>query len=253
MSDMLFYEKISFLNYSEYKQRSIVLLDDCSFASGTGSIPLNGIEFLEAAKEFPIVFFKNSEGGYIPAVLLGVKADQNNIVSSEGKWQAHFVPAYVRRYPFLSMVGENEDSLNICIDENYPGLDAEEGELIFQEEGVPGPVLKEAMAFMQEYHFQMTHTTDFCRRLSEHGLLQETALTARLVIQGETKTFSVNGIHIINEEKLLALEQEKVMDYFHKGEMAWIYCHLISLSNLSRVLRSFPPEDLQQGKVENTK
>ena len=62
MSDMLFYDKISFLNYSEYKDRSIVLLDDCSFASGTGSIPLNGIEFLEAAKEFPIVFFKNSEG-----------------------------------------------------------------------------------------------------------------------------------------------------------------------------------------------
>jgi SapC len=245
MSNMLFYEKIAFLNFSEFKQRKFTRLNDFSFASTTGSIPLLGIEFVEAAKEFPIVFFKNSEGEYIPAVLLGVRQEQNYIVSPEGKWQAHFIPSYVHRYPFLSMVGEKEDSLNICIDETYPGLDAEEGELLFQEDGTPGPALEEAMKLMQAHHFQMTHTTDFCRRLSEHDLLEERQLTAQLVMQGESKTFKVSGIHIINEEKLLGLDQEKVMDYFRKGEMAWICCHLISLNNLSRVLKSFPPQASQ--------
>ncbi len=242
MSDMLFYQTLSFLNYSEYKDRSFTRLDDFSFASATGSIPILGIEFVAATKEFPIVFFQNREGDYIPAILLGVEEERNHIVSSDGEWQAYFVPAYVHRYPFLSMAGEKEDSVNICIDETYPGLDAEGGEPLFQKDGAPGAVLSEAMKLMQEYHFQMTHTTDFCRRLSEHGLLQPKELTAQIVIEGEPKTFTVSGTHSINEKKLLALDQEKVMDYFHKGEMAWIYCHLISLNNLSRVLESFPPE-----------
>ncbi|MCF8057296.1 MAG: SapC family protein [Desulfocapsa sp.] len=243
MSNMLLYKKIAFLNYSEFKQSTFTRLDDFSFASATGSIPLMGIEFVEAAKEFPIVFFKNEEGEYIPAVLLGVEEDRNHIVSPEGEWQAFFVPAYLHRYPFLSMVGENEDSLKICIDETYPGLDAEKGEPLFQEDGTPGPVLSEAMKLMQAYHFQMEHTTDFCRRLAEHDLLEPKELTAQLVVQGEPTSYKVSGVHIINEKKLLALDQEKVMDYFRKGEMAWIYCHLISLNNLSRVIDSFPAEN----------
>jgi len=240
---MLLYNDISFLNYSEFKDRTLVRIDDFSFASATGSVPLIGIEFVEAAKEFPVVFFKNSAGEYIPAVLLGTEEKRNYVVSKEGEWQAWFVPAYIHRYPFLSLAGEKEDSLKICIDGTYSGLDAEGGEPLFQEGGKPGLVLERAMKLMQKYHFQMTHTVDFCQRLSDHGLLQEKELHGQYIREGEPETFTVAGTYSINEEKLLALDQEKVMDYFIKGEMAWIYSHLISLTNLSRVVDAFPPED----------
>ena len=57
MTSLVFYTKPVGLNTSEHKDLKIVPRpDDFSFATKTNSVILAGVEFTEAAKEFPIVF-----------------------------------------------------------------------------------------------------------------------------------------------------------------------------------------------------
>jgi hypothetical protein len=36
-----------------------------------------------------------------PIAILGLKTDQNSYLDSEGRWKARYLPAFVRRYPFV--------------------------------------------------------------------------------------------------------------------------------------------------------
>src|ERR1700761_1533796 len=72
------------------------------FAEGTNAIPLLVDEFPMAAAYYPIVF---ADGPLpIPAAVVGLKNDQNLYIDANGRWIAgSYLPAYVRRYPFILM------------------------------------------------------------------------------------------------------------------------------------------------------
>jgi hypothetical protein len=40
----------------------------------------------------------------------------------------------------------------------------------------------------------------------------------------------------VDEKKLLALDDAVALEFFKSGELAWIYCHLISLGCLSTMV-----------------
>jgi len=44
---------------------------------------------------------------------------------------------------------------------------------------------------------------------------------------------SLTGLLIVDEKKLLALDDDKALALFKSGELAWVYCHLMSMGNLS--------------------
>lgn len=59
-------------------------------------------EFFKAAKSQPIVFAKNESGKYFASTLLGLEKETNNFVNGKGEWiKGEYIPAYVRRYPFI--------------------------------------------------------------------------------------------------------------------------------------------------------
>ena len=63
--------------------------------------------------------------------MLGLRNPENLKVDEAGRWDAYYVPAFVRRYPYvLAETGENNQRV-ICIDESYEGFNGEEGEPLF--------------------------------------------------------------------------------------------------------------------------
>jgi len=46
----------------------------------------------------------------------------------------------------------------------------------------------------------------------------------------------MNGLMVVDEQKLLALDEPKVIDLFKSGELGLIYAHLISLGNIKRLM-----------------
>ena len=234
---MFIYEKIVVLDIKKHKNTRFAPVTDFFFAASANSIPVASVEFIEASKEYPIAFIKNNQGEYIPTIILGLQDNQNLFVSKEGNWNAYYIPAYVRRYPFGPSTTNEAGKLNICIDEAYKGIDAENGAPIFNEDGTPAPMLEKAVQLIQDYHVQMQHTNSFTSRLAESEVLQE--MQAEFGTSDGSRKCRMTGLFVVNEEKLLAIDDAKVLDFFRKGGFAWIYSHLISLSNFPRMLDKF--------------
>ncbi len=226
MANLLFYDKPVALNKVTHKDSRIApLRNDFAFARGTNSVILAGLEFTEAAKEYPMVFAQAGET-VVPVALLGLRNEENLFIKEDGGWDGRYIPAFVRRYPFvLAETGEGNQRA-VCIDESYAGFGSDDGESLFDDSGEPTAILKQAMDFLEEYQRQYVRTETFVRRLQDNDLLM--ALNARVdLVDG--KQFALTGLLAVDEKKLLALSDEKALEFFKSGELAWVYCHLMSL------------------------
>jgi len=48
--------------------------------------------------------------------------------------------------------------------------------------------------------------------------------------------FALTGLLAVDEKKLLQLSDEQALELFKSGELAWVYCHLMSLGNISSLV-----------------
>ncbi|MFT7245916.1 MAG: hypothetical protein ACI82A_003287 [Candidatus Azotimanducaceae bacterium] len=232
MTSLLFYDKPVALNKSAHKDLKIkASAADFSFATETNSVILAGVEFTEAAKEYPIVFAQAGDS-MVPVALLGLRNAENLFVDAKGQWDAKYIPAFVRRYPFVLAETAEEGQRMVCIDEGFSGFGDKEGEALFENDA-PTPVLQQAIDFLEEYQRQYIRTERFIKRLKELDLLM--ALNAK-VDMADGQTFALTGLMVVDEKKLLDLEDAKALDFFKSGELAWVYCHLMSLGNMARMI-----------------
>lgn len=138
----------------------------------------------------------------------------------------------------------------VCIDESFPGLNESEGDALF-ENGEPTGLLKQAMDFLEEYQRQYMRTERFVKRLDENGLLM--SLNAKIdLVDGQQ--YGLTGLMAVDEKKLLQLPDDKALEFFRSGELAWVYCHLASLGCMAamvdRVAVSSPVEVDKQATEE---
>lgn len=246
MANLLFYEKPVALNKVEHKNIKIKPLgNDFTFAKNTNSVILAGVEFTEAAKEYPIVFARAGEH-IVPVALLGLQNEQNLFVDDAGAWDARYIPAFVRRYPFvLAETGEQGQRV-VCIDEAFSGFNNEDGDPLFDNDE-PTPFLKQALEFLEEYQRQYIRTERFVQRLQENELLM--SLNAR-VDMTDGQQFQLSGLLAVDEKKLLQLPDDKALEFFRSGELAWLYCHLMSLGNMGRMVDYLAKGAAAAGAVE---
>ncbi len=233
MSTLLFYDKPVALNSkTHFNLRIKPSGEGLKFSARTNSVLLAGTEFPEACKHFPIVFAKASGEQVLPMALLGFRDQENLFVDAGGRWKSEYVPAYIRRYPFVLAAGGDGRTLTVCIDESYPGFGADEGQPLFNGKGEPTDYLKGVLAFLRDYQAQIERTDSFLKTLREFDLLTDVAANVNLA---GGKRYSLAGLMMVDERKLQALADDKILRLFRSGELAWIYSHLISLSNFSRL------------------
>lgn len=226
MSEMIFYERVVALNDKTHADLKVKPADSFIFAAKTNSVPLVISEFLECAREYPIVF-AHGDTGYVPAVLLGLRESENLYVGAGGKWDARYVPAFVRRYPFVPGKG-TQGELLVCIDEASPCFDLDVGEPLFKA-GKPTAQLEHAMKFLGEFHQATAATEALGQRLEALGLLRQADSVAQL---NDGRQFRLNGLNVVDETKLRKLDRDVVHELFITGSLALIYSHIFSLGNL---------------------
>ena len=232
MANLLFYDKPVALNKVEHGDTKIKASgNDFNFAAKTNSVILAGVEFTEAAKEYPIVFAQAGDQ-VVPVALLGLRNEENLFVKEDGSWDARYIPAFVRRYPFVLAETGEEGQRVVCIDESFPGFSADDGEALFENEE-PTPLLTQAIEFLEEYQKQYIRTERFVKRLQENDLLM--ALNAK-VDMADGEQFALTGLLAVDEKKMLALSDEKALELYRSGELAWLYSHLISMGTMSAMV-----------------
>lgn len=201
------------------------------FARHTNSLLLAGSELPLAALDYPCVFVQADQGVTMVAVV-GLRDRENLMVDDEGSWAAQsYVPAFVRRYPFVLATEPGQTEMTVCLDEAFEGFNTAEGEALFDAEGQDTPYLEQLKRFLLNYHQDMTRTTQFAARLRELDLLVERSVGAEL--QGQQ--LSLNGFMVVDETRLRALPADVVQELFSSGALGWIHAHLLSLNNVTRL------------------
>lgn len=233
----LFYKKIIPLNKEEHGNIFVEPIDNYNHTKKTNSLYIAAIEFTKACKEYPIVFSAAADDNIFPVVLLGLKKDENLYVGKKGEWDARYIPAYVRRYPFiLASSSENGGGdFTVCIDESYPGFNIDKkGQPLFNDKGDESELLKQSVEFLKDYQNQIQLTTIFCNTLKDSAILDPMQANVEL-IGGEK--FSLGGFMVINRTKLKELSQEKLADLVKTDQMELIFAHLSSLDNINSLMQ----------------
>lgn len=202
-----------------------------AFAAAAHSVILTAVEFGEACRHFPILFAVSGAGSAVPVALMGLQSGENLFVGPAGEWQAGYIPAYIRRYPFISTEGDDAAGI-VCIDEAFDGLNRGEGELLF-EQSAPGPYLQKILELLNDFLAQVKATESFCLQLQELELLKPMNATLQLA---DHRQFTLTDFMVVDEQKLQALDGATLEKLFRSGFLAPIYAHLISLRSLQGLL-----------------
>lgn len=230
MATLLFYQKPVQLNSDVHlKTRLGSIAGNFGFARETNSIPLAAIEFFDAAREYPIAFTGKEGGALFPIALLGVRQNENLFVSPEGKWEGRYVPAFVRRYPFVLAEKQDAEDFSVYLDESYPGFGAAEGERLFTDKGEHTPLLKQALEFLGTYQGEIKRTRLFVERLQALDLLIPRVLE---VVRPSEKPVVLQGFSVVDEQRVGALGDAQLLELARGGFLAWIHAHLMSLGNV---------------------
>ena len=219
-----------------------------SFASKTNSVPIVATEFAQVAKEYPIVYVKSGDG-VTPVALFGVGQDENRFVAADGAWKGRYVPAFLRRYPFVLAESSEPGKLVLCIDEAYAGLNKSgRGQPLFGMDGKPSAILDDATKFLRSLRTYAAQTVRFGQAVRAAGILSR----ARIEASGSNgKKAAIAGALVVDRRKLKELPADALSDLARRGYLELIYLHLASLAGggvahgqAAGALRKAPPGTL---------
>ena len=212
-----------------------------AFSKLINSVPLMAVEFPQAAADYAIVF-AGADDEYLPAVILGVRSDENLFIDPNDAWAASYVPAFVRRYPFV--FSRSGDQFVLCVDEAFRGFNqAGRGQRMFDEDGKPSQYVDGILKFLQEYQAQFLRTQHFCARLRQLDLLEP--MQAQVTTDAGRK-LSLSGFMAVNRAKLKDLSAETLAELVRTDELELIYLHLHSMRNFDRLRDRLAQADAAQ-------
>ncbi|MEG3637890.1 SapC family protein [Magnetococcus sp. PR-3] len=226
------FESVVPINKERHGQKRVRNTNDFGFASSFHVASITLHEMARAAAIYPVVFLEDTDkDSFRPVVLLGLEAGENLFLNEEGKWDASYIPAIIRRYPFALAKG-GDDRYVVCVDEASDLLSDDEGQLLFDEEGNATQVVENVRRYLGELQMLDQVTQEFTAFLTENNMF--TPLNMR--VNAKEGVRSISGCYVINEERLNNLTEEKFMTLRSKGFLPGIYGHLISLAQIERLI-----------------
>jgi len=227
----LFYSRIEALHPERHAALAIKADGNYAFARRANSVPINAIEFGMASRNYPIVFSTDARG--VPVAVLGLQAGENLFVDANGQWEpGQYIPAYVRRYPFIALAPKESRDYALCVDVGSPLLE-EGGERKLFVDRQPTELTKKALEFCHTFQTQIDATRQFVEALEKHGLLVERAAKVNLQ-SGQNR--SLSGFRLIDERKFNTLPDDVFLDWRKRGWIGLIYAHLASQSCWSHLV-----------------
>jgi hypothetical protein len=228
----LFYRSVVALHRERHRTLRLRRGDpDVRYAADTHYVPMAGTEFHQAARDYPLLFTGDEEPA--PIALLGLRAGENLMVMPDGTWMpGTYVPAFVRRYPFILGRDGAADRVSVCIDEDHPGLSRDAGERLFDDSGGEMPWLAGLRDFLLRYDRDLERTRAFASRLTELGLLIRRDLRISDSAGGH---YRLDDCRIVDEARLGELGADVVEELHRAGWLGWIHAHLVSLGNVDRL------------------
>jgi hypothetical protein len=229
---MLIYESVVPVTMQQHADVSIEATRDYGFSASVNAVPLMAVEFMAAAAEYAIVFTEVGDD-VLPAAVLGLRGASNVYVSSESNWTARYIPAFIRRYPFVFANLPDGKGLAVCIDESHPGVNREgRGERLFTHDGKPTAYVRQVMQFLREYQAHFERTRRFGKKVRDLGLLEP--VQAQVTSPRGAK-LTMSGMQCVSRKKLRELSAEALTELARTDELELLYLQMFSLRNFTSV------------------
>jgi hypothetical protein len=229
-SQLLIYESAVPVSAARHADAAVEAGNDFGFTRKVNSVPLMAVEFPQAASEYAIVFGGTAQA-FLPAVILGMRGDENLYLSEQGGWEAKYVPAFVRRYPFVFASAPDGKTFTLCIDEAFPGFNREgRGQRLFGEDRKPSAYVASVLKFLEQYQIEFRRTQAFCEKLKALELLEPMRAQAKL---GSGEQVALTGFLAVNRDKLKALPGDRLAELARTHELELLYLHLHSMRNFA--------------------
>jgi hypothetical protein len=220
---LLFYEQAVPVTAQRHGHWSVELGRSYAFARFTNSVPLARVEFARAAREYPIVFAGDAETP-LPLAILGLAERQNLFIGDDGSWDADYLPAFVRRYPFVFTTTDGARTFTLCIDEAFSGCNRDgQGERLFDDAGGPTRYLDNVLAFLGEYQAEHQRTQAFGRRLAELDLLAP--VQANVALESGQR-MALTDFRVVSRDGLKGVSDAALRTLFACDDLELIYLHL---------------------------
>lgn len=201
------------------------------FTEGVNAVPINLIEMPLVCHHYPIAF--SPDGNATPVAILGLRDNENLFLNNLNEWLPNtYIPAYVRRYPFIFSEIPGGDQLSLCFDMVPETISETKGDRFFEPSGEPGDLSLNALEFCKSYHAAAQQTLQFSEYLNKLNIV--VAREAEISI-GQNKQINFSGFGIIDEAKLAELDAATFLDLREKGFLPFIYAHLFSGANWQKL------------------
>jgi hypothetical protein len=226
------------LDPAAHRHKKLQAVTDWSVAREMHAVFLAATEFPAAALAFPIIFVHTGERlpdgkpMIAPVALLGLSANENLHVDG-AHWEGRYLPAFLRRYPFLTAGAADSEAPAVFVDVSWSGFSDTDGDPLFESDGQPAPALQRTIDFLRQFDAEQQRTRAFCARVLELDVLQEMAADAELP-RGET--LKVEGFLSVDEDRLNALPDATVLELHRSGMLMLLHAHLVSLGNLKALV-----------------
>lgn len=239
----LFYNGIEPLNLDQHGSMKVRRLMSVPEFSRTHAVPLTVDEFTLVQRHFPIVF---SVGGTpVPIALMGLNEGVNVFLDTDGRSTDPniYIPAYLRRYPFLlAKLRQESDELSLCYDPTSGAVgDFDDGELLFDGDQ-PSAATKAILEFCEQFEAAGVRTNAFVEDLVKSDLLMDGEVAIQP--EGFEQPFVYRGFRMVDEEKIRNLRGDELRKMNQNGMLPLIFAHLFSLSQMRDVFA----RQMQQGK-----
>ena len=232
---------ISSVDHATWKARQV---DKAAWVANQHAIPLTVEEFPQAMRDYPIVF--SAGDNPVPLALMGLNEGVNVFFEEDGSLiGTPYIPAYIRRYPFLlAKLDNSTDNLSLCFDPSSGLLgEFDDGRELFDADKQPSQHVKEVLEFCQKFEEAGLRTRAFMEELTKADMLMDGEVAINR-LDGNGQPFIYRGFKMINQEKLREMRGDQLRKWNENGMLPLIYAHSFSL-DLMRVVFALQG---QQGK-----
>jgi hypothetical protein len=227
------------LNNDTHRKLRVITTRSAEYGEKVHVVPVIGDELSEVALDFPVYLMKNDETGKFSLyALMGLEPDENLYLQGE-RWAASYLPLHMRRTPFLLTPTDEEkrttedNEAKIAIDMDSKRISESKGQAIFNENGSKTPYLESIIKVLSVLVMGIESTEAFISLLVEHDLIESTQINMTFV-NGEKR--SLQGLYIINADKLDGLKGEVLQEFHSRGFLQASYMMVASMGQITKMI-----------------
>jgi hypothetical protein len=204
-------------------------------ATGTTACRLVASELDQALAYYPLGFREiPGDSRYDLIAILSLEPGINYFASTEGYWNAPYIPGWFRGHPFRLLPKEGSNQYMLCVDTDNGRFIAEAGaddHRFFLPDGTPSEQLQAILKFWTAYESEYHKTLRLIRQLDQHGLIVPWPIQLREGAQAPAK--NLEGFFHIDARRLQDCSGDALRELAQSGALRLAYAQLLSMPRMA--------------------